>query len=187
MWSSRDVAIIIVLAVVSFLYTVFVGQLGNLLTGVLGFNYFFFWGHAILIAFGLLIYEGRRWRFLTQGIIVALLTLPTYQSGLPFDITARIPMVANSFLIDILFNSAYGYFKKKNRLLLWIMITNIVWILIIPFLFVINMSIFYSNQALSMWLDIYFMLFPITFIEMVIGAYIGYKLHNRIEMEEITK
>lgn len=187
MWSSRDVAVIIVLAVVSFLYSVFIGQLGNLFTGVLGFNYFFFWGHAILIAFGLLIYEGRRWRFLTQGIIVALLTLPTYQSGLPFDILARIPMVANSLIIDILFNTGWRYFKKKNRLLWWIILTNIVWILIIPFLFVLNMSIFYSTQALANWLNIYFMLFPLTFTEMIIGAYIGYKLFNRINSEKITK
>lgn len=185
MWSSRDIAAIIVLAVVSFLYSVFVGQLGNLLTGVLGFNYFFFWGHAILIAFGLLIYEGRRWRFLTQGIIVALLTLPTYQSGLPFDFIARIPMIANSFLIDILFNTGRGYFEKKNRLLWWIIITNIAWIIFIPFLLVLNMSIFYSTQALTAWLNIYFMLFPITFIEMVAGAYVGYKLFNRIKFEKI--
>jgi hypothetical protein len=186
-WSSKDTAVIIFLAVISFLYTVFVGQLGNLLTGVLGFNYFFFWGHSILIAFGLLIYEGRRWRFFAQGIIVALLTLPTYQSGLPFDIIARIPMVANSFLIDIIFNTGWKYFEKKNKLLWWIIITNIVWILFIPFLFVLNMSIFYSAHALTTWLNIYFMLFPITFVEMVVGAYIGFKLFNRIKSEEMTK
>ena len=186
MWNSRDIAVIIVLAVVSFLYSVFIGQLGNLFTGVLGFNYFFFWGHAILIAFGLLVYEGRRWRFFAQGIIVALLTLPTYQSGLPFDIIARIPMVVNSFLIDILFNTGWRYFKKKNQLLLWIIISNIVWIVFIPFLLVLNMSIFYSAQVLTTWLNVYFMLFPLTFIEMVVGAYIGYKLFTRINSEEFT-
>lgn len=185
MWSSKDVGLIITLAVVSFLYSALIGQLGNLFTGILGFNYLFFWGHAILIAFSFLMYEGRRWRFFSQSIIVALLTLPTYQSGEPFDILARIPMIIVSFLIDILFNTYYSYFKERNKLGLWVIITNIVWMLIIPLLFTVNMSLFYTIQALNNWLNIFFLLLPLTLIEMIVGAFFAYRLYNRLKRELI--
>ena len=98
MWNSRDLALVIILAVVSFIYTIFVGQLGNLITGIQGFNYLFIVGHAIFISFGFLMYEGRRWRLLLQGVLAALLTLTTYLSGAPFDVLSKMPMIATSFL-----------------------------------------------------------------------------------------
>jgi hypothetical protein len=185
LWSTRDVAFVIFLALVSFLYSAFVGQLGMLVTGILGFNYLFFWGHAILIGFGLLVYEGRRWRFFSQSFIVALLTLPTFQSGTPFDIFARIPMVVNAFLIDILFNTFYSYFRAKNRLAWWLALTNIVWMLTIPIIFVINMTLFYPPQALTNWLTVFFLLLPLTLIEMVVGAYISYKWYKRLKKDDV--
>jgi hypothetical protein len=142
-------------------------------------------GHAILIGFGLLVYEGRRWRFFSQSFIVALLTLPTFQSGTPFDIFARIPMVVNAFLIDVLFNTFYSYFREKNRLAWWLAVTNIVWMLTIPIIFVINMTLFYPPQALTNWLTVFFLLLPLTLIEMVVGAYISYKWYKRLKKDDI--
>ena len=115
MWRSRDLSLVILLAVVSFVYTVFVGQLGNLLTGIQGLNYLFIIGHMIFISFGFLMYEGRRWRLFLQGVLAALLTLTTALSGAPFDPLSKIPMIAVSFLADLIFNSLYGFFKNKNK------------------------------------------------------------------------
>jgi hypothetical protein len=50
-------------------------------------------GHAIVISFALLIYKGKRWRFAFQSIIVAILFIPTFAMGTPFDVLARMPLI----------------------------------------------------------------------------------------------
>ena len=108
MMKSRDIALVILLAVVSFVYTVFVGQLGNLLTGIQGLNYLVIIGHMIFISFGFLMYEGRRWRLFLQGVLAALLTLTTFLSGAPFDPLSKIPMIATSFFGDVILICGYS-------------------------------------------------------------------------------
>ena len=179
MWKSRDLALAIVLAVVSFVYSVFLGQLGNLFTGILGFNYLFMIGHAIIISFSFLIYEGRRWRFLLQSTLVALLTLPTFQSGAPFDLLARAPMIIGAFVVDMLFNSIHPYFHKHNKLVLWAILVAVVYLLITPFTMAINLLLFYTSEAFSLYVNVYLLLLPVTMTETVIGGYLGYKIFER--------
>lgn len=186
MWESRDLALVIILAVVSFVYSLFVGQLGNLFTGILGLNFLFFVGHAIFICFGFLMYEGRRWRFFLQTILVALLTLPTHQSGAPFDVLARIPMIAISFFTDLIFNSVYIFFKKRNRLIWWAILIAVGWLLMIPLFVILNMLIFYPPEVLTMWVNVFLSLFPVTLIEMIIGAYIANKIYGRVRKEKVV-
>jgi hypothetical protein len=59
LWKPRDLTIAILLAVASFVYTVLVGQLGNLFTGIVGLNFIFIIGHSIFMSFGFLIYEKK--------------------------------------------------------------------------------------------------------------------------------
>jgi hypothetical protein len=185
MWNGRDVSFIIILAVFSFVYTVIVGQLGNLITGLLGMNYFFIIGHAFFISFGFLIYEGRRWRFLMQTFLVALLTLPTYQSGAPYDVLGRIPMIINSFFIDLIFNSFYAFFRKKDRLLWWSIFVALGFILLIPLFVSMNMILFYPPEVVISYISIYVLLFPVTIIETVSGGYLAKKLLDRVIKEKI--
>lgn len=187
MWESRDIALIIVLAVSSFIYSFFVGQLGNLITGILGLNYLFVFGHAIFISFGFLIYEGRRWRFLLQSILVVLLTLPTHQSGAPYDVLARMPLIIGAFFSDLIFNSIYKTFRKHNKLIWWAIIVAVVFLLIIPFFIALNMLLFYAPEVFTLYVNVYLLLFPVTMIEAIIGGFIGYRIYERIKKPSQTK
>jgi len=180
MWSSRDLTLVIILAVVSFIYTVLIGQLGNLFTGILGLNYFFIGGHAVFISFGFLMYEGRRWRFLIQSILVALLTLPTHQSGAPFDVLARIPMIASSFIFDLIFNSIYTFFRKRNRLVWWAILVAVVYLLITPFFVALNLFMFYPPEVFTLFMNVVLLMLPVIIIESIAGAYIANKIYRRV-------
>ena len=160
MWKSRDLALVIMLAVVSFIYSVFVGQLGNLLTGIYGLNFLFYIGSAIFISFGFLAYRGRRWRLLLQGMLVALLTLPTYFSGAPFDVLARIPMILNSLFADVVYNTGYNYFEKNHRLRWLSILLGVGFIVTSPFFVTLNI------------------------IEGAIGGAIAYQIFFKLEKEK---
>ena len=181
MWKSRDLARVIILAVASFIYTVFVGQLGNMITGILGLNYIFIFGHTILISLSFLIYQGRRWRFLLQSVLVAFLTLPTYMTGIPFDILSKWPAIAGSFFADSIFNSVFFVFSKHKRLLLWAFLAAFGFLLITPFFAALNMFLFYPPQVFTTYVTVYFLLFPVTIVEIIIGSFIGYKVYFRID------
>lgn len=184
MWKSKDLALVIVLAVVSLVYTVFLGQLGNLLIGIMGLNYLLIIGHTVIISFSFLIYGGRRWRFLLQSILVALLTLPTFQSGAPFDLLARLPMIIGSFLADVIFNSIYRYFKTHARLVLWAILVPVGFLLVTPFTMALNLFLFYPSEAFSLYVDVFLLLFPVTMIEAIIGGFLGYKIYRRIAKDK---
>lgn len=184
MWESRDLTLVITLAVVSFIYSIFVGQLGTLITGIQGLNYLFIVGHTIFISFGFLMYEGRRWRLFLQGVLAAMLTLTTYLSGAPFDVLSKIPMVINSFFGDLIFNSFYTFFKKRNRLLWSAILVALGFVLIIPVFVTLNMYLFYPPQVLTMYINVYLLLLPVTIIETIVGGYIGYKIYGRVRKEQ---
>jgi hypothetical protein len=152
-----------------------------MITGILGLNYIFIFGHAIFISFGFLIYEGRRWRFLLQSTIVALLTIPTFMSGMPFDVLARWPMIAGAFFSDLILNSVYSIFRKYNRLFLWAFFAVVVFLFFTPFFVALNMFLFYPREVLTLYITVFFMLLPVTLIETLLGSYIGLKLFRRVQ------
>lgn len=185
MWSSRDLALVIIISVVSFVYSTLVSQLPNLITGVPGLNYLFIFGHAIFISLGLLMYEGRRWRFLLQNILVMFLTLPTFQTGAPLDVLARMPIIESSFISDLIFTSIYPLFQKRNRLLWWSIIVTVVFILQNAIFISLSMLLFYSSEAFSSFVSVYLMLLPIIIAEATCGALIGYKIWRKLEKTTI--
>ena len=171
----------VLLAVVSFIYTVFIGQLGNLITGIVGLNYIFVFGHAIFISFGFLMYEGRRWRFLLQTVLVAFLTIPTYMSGAPFDVLARIPMIIGAFFSDLILNSVYPIFQKRDKLIWWGTLAVTIFLIFTPFFVALNMFLFYAPEVLRLYIYTYFLLLPVTIVETVIGSIIGYRIYKRVK------
>ena len=181
MWKSRDLAVVIILAVASFVYTFIIGQLPNLFTGVLGLNYIFYFGHAIFISFGFLMYEGRRWRFLLQTVLVSLLTLPTYMSGAPFDFLARSPMIIGAFFTDLIVNSFYARFRNHNILIWWGTISVIIFLLIIPFSMASTMFLFYAREVFELYVYVYLLMLPVTLIETFFGSMIGYRIYTRVK------
>ena len=180
MMHSRDLTLVIILAVVSFVYTTFVGQLGNLLTGIQGLNYLFIIGHMIFISFGFLMYEGRRWRLFLQGVLAAFLTLATFLSGSPFDPLSKIPMIATSFFGDLIFNSLYGFFRDRNKLVWLAIIVVLGYAFMLPIFVTINTSLFYTPQLLNLYLSVYVLLLPVTIVETIIGALVGTLIYKRI-------
>jgi len=158
-----------------------IGQLGNLITGIQGFNYFFIIGHMIFVSFGFLIYGGKRWRLLLQGILAALLTLTTFLSGVPFDIVSKIPMILTSLFGDLIFNSFYSQFENPNKLNWLALLVVIGYMLMLPVFVSLNMFLFYPPQALNSYISVYVLLFPVTLIETIIGGLIGYQIFKRVK------
>lgn len=181
MWESRDLALVILFAVTNFVYTVFIGQIAWLFTGIPGSNYLFSIGFAIIISLALLMYQGRRWRFLLQNMLFAILVIPTYFGGIPFDILARIPIIINALQVDIVCNSIYGFFKRSNKLRWWAIISTLELFLISPFVQMLNFYLFYLPTVLATFVNVILLMLPVIIIEGIAGAIIGYKLYQRIE------
>jgi hypothetical protein len=180
MWKSRDIALVILFAVISFIYSFFVGQLADLLTGIFGLNYLLIFGHATIISSALLVYKGKRWSLFFQGALVLLLVLPTHQGGLPFDVLARTPILVNTLLGDIIYNSVYKFFKKRNLLVWWATLCVTVFFVISPFLFMLNLYLFYPTEALTTFMELALLMLPVIIIESIIGGYFGYKVYERV-------
>jgi hypothetical protein len=180
-WSSKDLSLVIFLSVVSFIYTLSIGQLGTLITGIVGLNYFFVVGHAIFISFGLLMYEGRRWRFSLQGAIVGLLFIPTFAAGTPFDVLARMPVLITNLFVDLILNSTYSTFQKSNKLSWWGILGATFAIFLLPFFTVLNMYLFYPPEMLESFVYVVTLLLPVILIEAFIGGYLGFKIYYRLK------
>jgi hypothetical protein len=187
LWRSRDLALVIMISVLSLIYTTFVGQIGNIITGISSFNYLFTIGHAILISVALLLYEGRRWRLFAQCVLVAILFTPTYQGGTPFDLLSRLPIIVDAFFVDIVFNSVYGFFEKRNQLIWWAILSVIIYCTTNPFYFMLNMYLFYPTEILIPFVNVAFFMLPVIFIESIIGGYLGYKIYERVKHVESNK
>ncbi len=181
MWSSRDIALVIVLGVVGLSYGIFVVQIAMMLTGIPGLNYFFSIGIAIWISLSFLIFEGRRWRLFLTVFIFILLTLPVYVMGVPYDISARIPGILNALFADILMNSFYESFRKKDRLLRWAFIVSIVFLIQDIVLRTLTYPLFYSIEYVTTFLNVTLWLLPVILLEGIAGAYIGYRIYQRIK------
>ena len=141
------------------------GHIGNIITGISSFNYLFTIGHAILISVALLLYEGRRWRLFAQCVLVAILFTPTYQGGTPFDLLSRLPIIVDAFFVDIVFNSAYGFFEKRNQLIWWAILSVIIYCTTNPFYFMLNMYLFYPTEILIPFVNVAFFMLPVIFIQ----------------------
>ena len=122
---SRDIALVVLFSIISFFYGAAVTPLSMLLMVIPGALHLFGLGHSIIVSLALLTYEGRRWRFLLQGLLVTLLFLPTTAGGIPFDILSRLPIVFGSFLGDLIFSSTYGRFKNLEKLRLWVVLASV--------------------------------------------------------------
>ena len=73
MISSRDLALIIVFAVLNFVFMLLIGQVPELITGVPGIGYVFTIVYSILQTVSWPLYKGRRWRIFAQGLLFSLL------------------------------------------------------------------------------------------------------------------
>ena len=181
MISSRDLALIIVFAVLTLIFMFLIGQVPELITGIPGISYVFTIVYSINQTVSWLMYEGRRWRILAQGLLVSLLALlfiPTWNRP------AAMATTINAFIVDVVFNSFYGFFEQKNKRLWWAILSQVyywsthsLWIVLFASLF------FYPFEfMIEQWfIPIMSIMLPIMIVEGIAGGYIGYKVYRRVE------
>lgn len=179
LWECKDLALIICLAVLGLVISALMVQLATPLTGIIGANYVFTILLAIYSSFSLLVYEGRRWKFFFQITLFTLLIFPTYIGGIAFDLFSKIHLVINAFVGDIIFNSIYGIFIKKDRLDLWSILVTVIFWVFNPIFGLLVKPFFFPPEFAFRILDIIYWIMPVIIIESIIGGYIGYKIFMR--------
>lgn len=181
MWQSKDLASVIIFAVLGLIFTLFVTQTATLITGEPRVGYFFIIGYAIFISAQLLLFEGRRWRFAVSSILFVFLIIPTSFAGAPFDVLARVPLMFNAIVTDLLFTSIYGFFRMGNKLLLLSIMISIEFHSAVQFFSMLFLYLFYPLQALTAFINILLFVFPVIIIESLVGGYIGYIVYQRVK------
>ncbi|MBN1357303.1 hypothetical protein JW988_00885 [Candidatus Bathyarchaeota archaeon] len=179
MWSSRDLALVVLFPIVNVIYTYLFGQLGWMLLGVPGSNMALIIGGVIINSVALLMFEGRRWRFFLMQFIFVVLILPTNLVGTPFDILPRLPSLINAIHADILYNSIYGFFKNRNQLKLWVTICLIEFFLVNPLLTGIAFTFLFPPDFVSTFITVVLLLLPVSIAESIVGSLIGFKLYEK--------
>lgn len=181
MKNSRDLAIIIFFAVLNFIFMAVIGQVANSIAIIPGIGYAFIMFYSIIASVAWLLYEGRRWRILAQGLLfnsLAILLIASRRS--PIVIGA----ILNVFIVDLVFNSVYGFFKRKNKLFWWIILVQVFFWTMAPLWDVLFLSLFVYplESVLKTWfIPIMSVMLPVMIIEAIAGGYIGYKIYQRAE------
>ncbi|PVX26455.1 MAG: hypothetical protein CW691_01430 [Candidatus Bathyarchaeum sp.] len=181
MIESRDLTLIVCLAVLGFVISASIVQMAHLLTGIPGVTYFFTILLSLQTSLSLLIYEGRRWRFLSQITLYTFLIIPTPIGGVAFDLFSKIQMIANAFFVDTIFNSVYGTFKKKDKLRLWAILSAVVFRVMNPSFGLMIKPFFFPPEFAFRILNILYWIVPVIAVESIAGGYLGHKIFIRLK------
>jgi hypothetical protein len=180
MKSSRDTALIIMFAVLNLVLMVLIGQVPELITGIPAIGYAFNIFYAITGSIALLMYEGRRWRIFTQSLLFNSLALFFVQNYTPI---AAIVVLLTSFIMDVVFNSYYESFKRRNKLLWWGILSQVYSHTTQPIWTLLFVSVFLApfEAVLRTWFfPVICVVLPVIIIEAIAGGYIGYKTYLRL-------
>ena len=107
--------------------------------------------------------------------------LPTFQSGPPFDVLARMPMVIGAFFSDLIFNSFYKIFQRREKLVWWAILVAVLFLIITPIFMALTRLFFYPPEAFALYVNVYLLLFPVTMAEAIAGGYIAYRIFDRVK------
>ena len=181
MKNSKDLALIIMFAVLNLVLMILIGQVPELITGIPAIGYAFIIFYAITQSVAILMYEGRRWRLVMQAFIfntMALLSVATWT-----QIAALVSLIS-SIIVDVVFNSLYGYFKRKDKLLWFAVVTQVYSWTSQPIWTLLFVSLFLSpfESVLRNWfIPIILVVLPVIIVEAIAGGYIGYKTYERVK------
>ena len=182
MWSSRDVVYVILFSALSVVNLATVIQFFSIVVPVPGIGYGVDIIGAILGGVAFLLYRGRRWRLLAQGTLIALLTMPFTIGGLAAgNIIARIPIILRALILDVVFMSFYGNFKRRNKLLLLTILQLLFFFTVGPFIHMLFFSLFIPVEVLRLTYYSVLLMLPLIIVLTVIGGYTGYKIYERVE------
>lgn len=181
MKDSKDLALIIMFAVLNLVIMILIGQVPELITGIPAIGYAFIIFYAITQAVAILTYEGRRWRLLMQSFvfnIIALLSVAVWTQ------IAALASLISSLIMDVFFNSVYGYFKSKDKLLWFAVLSQVfswtsqpIWTLFFVSLFMAP----FENVLRNWFISLILVFYPLIVIEAVVGGYLGYKIYQRVK------
>ncbi len=136
---------------------------------------------TLLVSLTFLLFEGRRWRFFFHNTLVALLSLPTFLGGPPYDIFPRLVIVLAGFPADLVLNSIYKFFRSNNRLVWWSILTGMVFFLVLPFLQILIFPLFFPSQFVAAFTNVVIVMLPWIIGGAIAGGYLGYKVYMRIK------
>jgi hypothetical protein len=169
------------LGVTGFIFLVLIGQVPRLITGIPGITYAFHIVYSILQSVSWLMFEGRRWRIVTQGLLLSTLALTVVPVWNP---AIAVSTIINMLIVDLVFNSFYGIFERKKKLLQWVLLgqvyywsTHSLWVLLFS-----SLLLYPFEALLNNWfIPIMLVMLPVIIIEGIAGSYIGYKTYRRVE------
>jgi hypothetical protein len=169
------------LAVLTFINFAVVLQTFTLLTGIQGIGYGVDLIGAIIATVGFLLFRGKRWRISLLGLLIYFLSLSLIFGGGSFNVITRIPIILKMFIIDVVFNSFYGYFENRNKLI-WLAIGQSVYFFMSSsFISILFFSLFVPFETLIPLLNLVILMLPLILGVSLTGGYIGYKIYKRLE------
>lgn len=181
MIGSKDLTLIIMFAVLNLVLVGLIGQIPELVTGIPAIGYAFIIFYAITGSIALLMYQGRRWRLLTQSLLFNLLAIFLIRIYTPI---AAIVSILTAFIIDTVFNSCHGIFKRKNKLVWWATLSQLyswtsqpIWTLLFVSIFLVP----FEAVVRTWFIPVILVSFPMIIIEAIAGAYIGHRIFRKIE------
>jgi uncharacterized membrane protein len=178
MSNSRDVALVATFAALSFVYSVSIGQLPGLITGNAGMSYILTIFPSIIQSVAYLMYEGRRWRILAQTLILNLLFFLFIPN---WTLLVTMATITNMFIVDVIFNSLYGSWKKGNRLFRWILTLQLFLWTTNTFLNLLTFPLIMPMEmVIGVGVPFMLAMLPLIIIEAIAGSYIGYKIYKRV-------
>lgn len=180
MWSSRDVALVIVTAALVFASTLLIFQNATVITGIVGANYIFTFGMALFVSLTFILFEGRRWRFFVHNLLVTLFTFPTTLGGPPYDVFPRLVLIVAGLIADLIVNSLYGRFKRKDKLLWWTMLSGTTFFLILPFFQTLFFPLFFPPEFIENFKNVVFIMLPWIVGGSLFGGYLAYFIYGKI-------
>ena len=178
---NKDLALTIMFAVLNFVFLVLIAQVPRLITGIPGIGYAFSIFYNITFSVSLLFYKGKRWLFFLQGVLFQLLTL--ILGATPDILLAKIPFLLNVFILDVVFNSLYNFFKKKINLVWWSILGQVYFWTTEPFWILLFYTLFSFIEGVSTawFIPIMSVMLPVMLIEAIAGGFIGYDIYRRVE------
>ena len=186
MWSSKDLCFIIVLSVVGLVSTTLVAQMAGLISGIRGANYVFTIILAIQTSLSFLVYEGRRWRLFAQISLFTILIIPTYLSGPPFSVQSKLHFFITGFIADLILNSLYDAFRKREQLKLWAILGSLLFWVTLPFFSLMIRPLFFSPEAVAFFANVVLLLLPVIVVEAIAGGYLGYHIYLRVRKDQLN-
>ncbi|MEJ2242796.1 MAG: hypothetical protein P8Y18_11750 [Candidatus Bathyarchaeota archaeon] len=187
MWSSKEITLVIIFAAISLIYSATVIQIPKFLTGIIGLGYILGFGMVIILNVAFLSFEGSRWKFISVVIIERMLLSVILVYMGPTIFIKSIPLFAGKFIQDVIFNTIYGYFKKRNKLL-WLTIIFSVTGLILDVIFRILLFPFLiSPEYTTSFIGTVSIMFPLIIFNGLFGGFLGHQIYNRIKSSSILQ